>query len=174
MAETRSRERGPLSNIRIVLGAAPGRRIHLFATLALTLAGAFAELVTIGAVLPLLAIAASPSSVGAMPVLGPVLETIGSALQVSPMLAASALLAVSAVGATIIRFLLTWVSQQFVYGLQQDLIMTVFGRALRQPYSWYVRQNSSVLLSGVEKISLVIAGMFAPLVTDRPPASGLR
>ena len=39
---------------RLLEAASPRRRVQLVATLALTLAGAIAELVTIGAVLPLL------------------------------------------------------------------------------------------------------------------------
>ena len=46
--------------------------------------------------------------------------------------AAGVILIVSAVTATLVRLLLAWVSQRFVYGLQQDLVMAVYGRVERE------------------------------------------
>ena len=152
-------------NIRRVLAIAPPRRrLQLFLTVVLTAAGALAELVTIGAVLPLLAIAAAPDRVGTLPILGPILGAIAGALHVTPIIAAALLLIVAAIGATAIRLALSWVSQKFIYGLQQDLVMTVYARALRQPYGWYVQQNSSTLISGLDKIYLVSVGVVSPLL----------
>jgi hypothetical protein len=47
---------------RLLDAASPRRRLQLVATLFLRLAGAIAELVTIGAILPVLAVAARPGS----------------------------------------------------------------------------------------------------------------
>jgi ATP-binding cassette, subfamily B, bacterial PglK len=154
-----------IANLRRVLATSSARRrLQLAVTLLLTAAGSVAELVTIGAVLPVLAIAAAPDSVASVPVLGSLLAAMASASGVSAIVAAAIVLIAAAVAATAIRLMLTWVSQKFVYGLQQDLVMEMYGRALRQPYSWYVRQNSSVLVSGLEKIYVVTVGIIAPLV----------
>ncbi len=149
---------------RVLATATPWRRWQLVVTMVLTVTGAIAELVTIGAVLPLLAIAAAPEKAGSVPLLGPMLALLAHALHVTPIIAAAFLLVGAAVGATIIRLALAWVSQKFTYGLQQDLVMTVYGRALRQPYGWYVGQNSSVLLAGLEKIYIVCVGIVSPLL----------
>ncbi|MCA1653694.1 MAG: ABC transporter ATP-binding protein [Sphingomicrobium sp.] len=152
-------------NLRLLLAtASPGRRVQLAATLLLTLAGALAELVTIGAVLPLLAIAAVPDKAARLPVLGGLLVTLATLLHVTPIVAAALFLVAAAIVATLVRLAMSWVSQKFVYGLQQDLVMRIYGRALRQPYGWYVRQNSSVLLSGLDKIYLVTVGVVSPLL----------
>ena len=149
---------------RIIATASAPRRFQLVLTLILTAAGTVAELVTIGAVLPLLAFAAAPDTVRSLPVIGQGLIALGAALNVSPIIAAALSLIIAALFATAIRLTLSWVSQHFIYGLQQDLVMTVYGRALRQPYSWYVRQNSSVLLAGLDKIYLVAVGVVSPLL----------
>ncbi|WP_309611041.1 ABC transporter ATP-binding protein [Sphingomonas sp.] len=149
---------------RIIATASAPRRLQLILTLLLTAAGTVAELVTIGAVLPLLAFAAAPDTVGSLPVIGNVLIALGAALNVDPIVAAALLLVVAALAATLVRLALSWVSQHFIYGLQQDLVMTIYGRALRQPYSWYVRQNSSVLVAGLDKIYLVAVGVVSPLL----------
>lgn len=161
-----ARERSFIANMRQVLSAAsPVRRIQLAATLVLTLAGAIAELVTIGAVLPLLAIAAAPEKVGKLPVVGGLLSRVSSGLGVTPMITAALFLVVASIAATCVRLATSWATQKFTYGLKQDLVMTIYGRALRQPYGWYVRQNSSVLISGVEKIFMVTIGVISPLLT---------
>src|SRR5690606_34577063 len=55
------------------------RRIQLLLTIALTLVGAIAELVTIGAVLPLLALVADPAYFERYPVVGTTLASLGLA-----------------------------------------------------------------------------------------------
>ena len=149
---------------RLLDAASPRRRLQLGVTLALTLAGAIAELVTIGAVLPVLAVAAQPDSLPNLPVIGPLLSALATRLDVGPVIAAALFLVVAAIGATAIRLMLTWASQKFTYGLQQDLTMEIFGRALRQPYSWYLKQNSSVLISSQNKVGVVIGIIVTPLL----------
>ena len=149
---------------RLLDAAIPFRRVQLLATLVLTLVGAFAELCTIGAVLPVLAIVANPSAMGSMPVIGPLLTFVATGLDVGPVVAAALLLTAAAIGATCVRLLLTWVSQKFIYGLQQDLSLAIFARALRQPYVHFLRQNSSVLLSSQQQVSIVVGGILTPIM----------
>lgn len=147
---------------RLIATASSPRRAQLALTILLTLASAFAELVTIGAVLPVLAIAASPETVTTIPLLSSILTPLTALTGGNQIIAAALLLVVSAVAATMIRLLLTWTSSQFAFGLMQDLVMTVFARSLYQPYSWYVQQNSAAIVSSLDKISLVIFGVVSP------------
>jgi ABC-type multidrug transport system fused ATPase/permease subunit len=153
----------PLRNLRALLAlAGPRRRLQLFVTLILTALGAFAELVTIGAVLPLLALAANPGAVDKVPVLRGVLDAVGIGAGGNLMVPAATILIAAAIVSTALRLLLTWVGQEFVYGLHQDVMLRVFGRAVRQPYEWYVKQNSSAFVAGVDKIYVVIVGIVGP------------
>jgi ATP-binding cassette subfamily B protein len=145
--------------------AGPRRRLQLYATLVLMVLGAFAELVTIGAVLPLLALAADEAYAAGIPVVQAALKAIGAGPDSNLMVVAGALLMVAAVSSTVLRLMLAWVSEKFVFGLQHDIVMRIFGRAMRQPYDWYVKQHSSAIVSGLEKVHFVAVGILTPTVT---------
>ena len=149
---------------QLIDAAIPFRRVQLLATLLLTLAAAVAELCTLGAVLPLLAIAARPEAMGTIRIVGPMLTLVSNRLEVGPVIVAAMLLTVAAVGATFVRLALLWASQKFVFGLQQDLALKIFARTLRQPYIHYLRQNSSVLISSQQKIAVVVGSILIPVM----------
>jgi ABC-type bacteriocin/lantibiotic exporter with double-glycine peptidase domain len=138
------------------------RRLQLAGTVLLMLVGAVAELLTIGAVLPLLALAANPDYFAEVPAAQAVLRLFGGEAGANPIVPAATLLITAAIGAAIVRSVLTWASYKLVYGLGYDISMRVFTRLLRQPYQLYVRQNSSAALSALEKIHVVANGILSP------------
>ena len=86
------------AQMRALLDAAlPVRRVQLLVTFVLTLIGAFAELITLGAVLPVLAIAAHPEAMPTFPLIGPMLVRLSSALGAGPAATAASLLIVAAI-----------------------------------------------------------------------------
>ena len=156
---------GIIPQMRALVDAAiPFRRVQLLVTFFLTVAGAVAELVTLGAVLPVLAIAARPEVMPTIPLLGPGLVQTTHALGVGPVVAAALLLLAAAIGSTIIRVALLLSQQKLTLGLQQDLTMKIFGRSLRQPFAWYLKQNSSDILASSQKVANVIYGVVNPLL----------
>ena len=136
----------------------PVRRRQLLLVLAVMLLGGFADLVTIGAVLPFLALLADPGRADQWPRLAEFLAFAGG----GPIVGASLLLASAAVVAALVKMWLTWLSERFVMDLGRDISTAMFGRMLRQPYLVHVRRNSSEILSGMEKIRTVIFGILQP------------
>jgi ATP-binding cassette subfamily B protein len=136
----------------------PARRRQFGLTLLLMLAGAVAEMVTIGAALPFLALVADPHSALVPPRLTGLLEAAGG----SPVAGAAVLLIVAALGSALVRLGLTWGSQRFVMAAGQDMAAAVFGRMLRQPYAEQVRRNSSTTLAAIEKVQSVVFGLLQP------------
>jgi ATP-binding cassette subfamily B protein len=136
----------------------PARRRQFGLTLLLMLAGAAAEMVTIGAALPFLALVADPTSALVPPSLLRLLERIGG----SPVVGAAVLLIVAALAASLVRLALAWGSQRFVMAAGHDMAAEVFGRMLRQPYSEQVRRNSSTTLAAIEKVQGVVFGLLQP------------
>lgn len=136
----------------------PARRRQFGLTLLLMLLGAAAEMVTIGAALPFLALVADPNSALVPPRLLGLLTAIGG----SPVVGAAILLIVAALGAATVRLMLTWGSQRFVMATGHDMAAAVFGRMLRQPYAEQVRRNSSQTLAAVEKVQGVVFGLLQP------------
>lgn len=130
------------------------------ALLLLTLASAAAELLTIGAVLPVLVVAARSESRATIPLIDRLAEWIGA----SPMVAAALLLTAAAIAATALRLILLNVGQAFTHGVQRDVLDRIFARALRRPYNLFVRQHSSQLLSVLESVT-VTGWVISTLVT---------
>ena len=133
------------------------RRRQLAVAFVLMLLGALAELVTIGAVLPFLALIAAPAHSALAPT---VLREVG--LAGDPVLGASLLLAAAAIAAAALRVLLGWFTHRFVTAVGHDLATRIFARMLRQPYAAYVRRSSSEILSGIEKVQQVIGEILLP------------
>jgi ATP-binding cassette subfamily B protein len=136
----------------------PARRRQFVLTLLLMLLGAAAEMVTIGAALPFLALVADPDGALVPPRLLALLDAIGG----SAVVGAAILLIAAALGAAMVRLALTWGSQRFVMATGHDMAGAVFSRMLRQPYSEQVRRNSSQTLAAVEKVQGVVFGLLQP------------
>ncbi|MGZ8285929.1 MAG: ABC transporter ATP-binding protein [Allosphingosinicella sp.] len=136
----------------------PARRRQFALTLGLMLLGAAAEMVTIGAALPFLALVADPDSALVPPRLLGILTAVGG----SPVVGAALLLIAAALAAAGVRLALTWGSQRFVMATGHDMAAAVFGRMLRQPYAEQVRRNSSQTLAAVEKVQGVVFGLLQP------------
>ena len=163
--ESPSDRTGIVPQMRALLDSAiPFRRVQLLVTFGLTLLGAFAELVTLGAVLPVLAIAAHPAAMPSFPLIGPLLVRISATIGADPATTAALLLIAAAIASILVRIALLWSQQKLTLGLYQDLTMRIFARSLRQPYSWYLKQNSSDLLASSQKLSTVIFGVVNPLL----------
>lgn len=142
----------------------PRRRLQFALLVMLSLISAVAELITIGAVLPVLFIALQPEKLGNFPLAA---ETIGRAdnwLGLSPLTAAAILLAVAAVTATAMRLLIQWYSQRLVFALNHDLSTRLYGRILRQPFEWHAHHHSTIILSAIEKVYQISIGVVLPLV----------
>lgn len=142
----------------------PRRKRHLYASLALMVGGAVSELLTIGAVLPFLALLASPDNAAQFPRLALFLESMGSAHDTPLVFAAALLLIAAAISAAVLRLMLFWVSQDFVLKFGHEIGAEMFSRALRQPYSHYLDRNSSELLAAVEKVYTIVFAILIPLM----------
>jgi ATP-binding cassette, subfamily B, bacterial PglK len=154
------------SQLRRLLALFPRRRRVQFAlVLALTLVGAVAELVSIGAVVPFLQVIAAPAAVERLPGVGWAMRQLGAASGAELLWPAAALMIGAAVASAAARIVLIWVSSRYIFGLTYDLSVTVYDRVIRQPYPLYIRRNSADVLSGLEKVQYVGGYLFNPLMT---------
>jgi len=142
----------------------PRRRRHLHLSLLLMLGGAAAELVTIGAVLPFLALVADPAGLGGMPQVQTVFALLGWRSGADAVLPATLLLCGAAATAAMIRLLLTWVSQSFVFGFGHELGVRIYSGLLHQPYLYHTQRNSSRGLAAVEKVQYSVINVLLPVI----------
>src|SRR5215207_3858588 len=117
------------------------RRLQLLITAWLMILGAVFELVTIGAVVPLLALIIDPHYISNSRVGQLVLIFIGAESSINPIAPFAILLAIAAAISAALRSALTWISYKLVYGIQFDITALAFARLLRQPYETYVQRN---------------------------------
>lgn len=140
------------------------RRWSLALVVVLMLAGALAEVFTLGAIVPFLGLLASPEFVDKAPWLANLLDGIATVLGGTRLLAASALFAVVAIAAAALRLVLTWSSNRLIFAIGADLGALVFDKVLRQPYAYHLARNSSQTLSAIEKVGHLTMGALAPLM----------
>jgi len=146
-------------------GAAALRRIFAFMSAArrrqfafvllLMLAGAVAELATVGAVLPFLTLLADPGGLDRLPLFAGLAELLGADTAGERMAAATTLLVLAALAAGAIRLQLAWSSQRFVFQLGHEISVEVQRRVLAQPYAWHVAHNSREIVASLEKVQIM-------------------
>jgi len=129
------------------------------------LVSAFAEIVSLGAVLPFLGVLTAPERVFSYPVVAEMAQVWGitSADQlVLPITVGFALAALIAGG---IRLLLLWANTRLAFASGADLSIEVYRRTLYQPYRVHVSRNSSEVISGItQKVSAATSVLMSLLV----------
>ena len=137
----------------------PRRRTQAWLLLVLMTAGALSEIATIGAVLPFLTILARPDSLQHLSGLRLVFDAVGATTPYERLLVATALFALVALTAAIVRLTIVWTTQRFSYGLGHDFAVDIQQRVLLQPYMFHVGGNTSSLIAALEKVPVLVTGV---------------
>jgi ABC-type bacteriocin/lantibiotic exporter with double-glycine peptidase domain len=139
------------------------RRVQLAGLMLLMLVGAAAELCTIGAVLPFLALIADPSVTKKYHLVQNIVSVLGVREDASLLLAVTILFGVAAVLASVIRLTLSWLSYKLTFAIGAELATQVYRRTLYQPYKFHVARNTSEIIASIFKVDGV-AYMLNPVV----------
>lgn len=142
------------------------RRAQYLVLLLLMLAATFAEVLSLGAVLPFLGILISPEQVFVNPRLHGAIQFLGVASPselVLPLTVTFAALALLAGGC---RLLLLWFSTRLAFATGADISMEVYRKTLYQPYQVHVSRNTSEVVSGIiHRVNGVVFWIVLPLLT---------
>lgn len=134
--------------------------------LGLMLVSAFAEVVSLGAVLPFIGILTAPERVFSHPVMANVVQGWGIATADELVLPITIAFATAALIAGAIRILLLWVTTRLAVVSGADLSIEVYRRTLYQPYRVHAARNSSETISGItSKVNITVFGVLLPLLT---------
>jgi ABC-type multidrug transport system fused ATPase/permease subunit len=128
------------------------------------LLGGFAELMTLGAVVPLLALLASNGASPSSNRVGHLLLRVGIDPAAYSLTTLSLVFCGVAVAAGCIRILLAWAGQRYVFALRHDVGIALYDRMLHQPYTFHVGISSSRIISNLENVSRLATGMLMPLL----------
>jgi ATP-binding cassette subfamily B protein len=113
------------------------------------LVSAFAEVVSLGAVLPFLGILTAPDRVFSYSIVADVSRAWGITSADQLVLPFTVAFAAAALVAGAIRMLLLWASTRLAYASGADLSIEVYRRTLYQPYQVHVARNSSEVISAI-------------------------
>lgn len=142
------------------------RRMQFGLLLLLMIIASFTEVLSIGAILPFLAILTAPSRVLAHPNAQPIIHALGINSPEQLLLPLTIAFGLAAVVAGAVRLLLTWASTRLSFATGADLSIDIYRRTLYQPYAVHVARNSSEVINGiVTKASGVIYGIIGPALT---------
>lgn len=140
----------------------PRRRVQFLMLLGLMMFGALAELLTLGAVLPFLALMADPNQIAEFAKVNLLLETLGWTGPANIRVAMTVIFIAAAIIAAMVRLTLNWATNRFVFALGYDLSVEVYRRTLYQPYAFHVGKNTSEIVAGINKVQIIISSVLLP------------
>lgn len=125
------------------------RRIQLGLLLVVMLASGGAELVSLGAVLPFLAVLSDPERLWQQPLVQALAARVGFSQASDLLLPATLAFAAAAVLAAVVRLANLWLNGRLAAAVGSDLSCEAYRRTLYQPYGVHVQRNSAAVITGV-------------------------
>lgn len=142
------------------------RKRQLGILLILMVLTSFAEVLSLGAVLPFLGVLTQPERVFGYPVIQPVLGWLQIKTPQELLLPITLAFIMAALLAGSMRLLLLYAQTRLSYAVGADFSYQIYRRTLYQPYAVHVSRNSSEVISGVTtKVSMVINYFLTPVLT---------
>ena len=125
------------------------RRLQLAFLLLVMLASGMAELLSLGAVIPFLAVLSNPDQLWEQPWIQWLAIRMGYSQSQELVLPASVIFALAAVFAAVIRLMNLWLNGRLAAAMGSDLSCDSYRRTLYQPFQVHVQRNSSILISAL-------------------------
>jgi len=141
------------------------RRKQIGLLFVLMLITSVADVISIGAVIPFLAVLSNPEAVFQNELVGPLLNQVGVAEPSELLFPVTAAFAVSAVIAGGMRIVLVWVQARLSQAIGADFSYQIYQRTLYQPYSVHISRNSSEIIAGIaSKANSVVGQAIQPVL----------
>ena len=141
------------------------RRLQLGVLLLVMLASSVAEVLSLAAVLPFLAVLANPEGLWGQPLVQQWAPRLGFANAQELLLPITIAFAVAALAAGAIRLLNLWLNGRLAAAIGSDLSCEAYRRTLYQPYAVHLARNSSELIASISTdVTRVINQVLNPLL----------
>lgn len=152
--------------IRLWHNITPHRHKQFVLLLILMVFVSFAEIVSIGAIMPFLGVLTAPEKVFSHPIAQPLIQWLHITQPMHLLLPLTVIFAMAALTTGFMRLLLLWASTRLSFAAGADLSIEIYRRTLYQPYSVHISRNSSEVINGItSKVNTVIFNIIAPLLT---------
>lgn len=142
----------------------PRRRRQFGLLLVLMILASFAEILSIGAVLPFLGVLTAPDRIFELPVTQPIIELFDLKKPEQLLFPLTATFCVAALLAGAMRILLLWASTRLSFATGADLSISVYRRTLYQPYAAHIARNSSEIIDGISSKTRSVTGIMTMLL----------
>jgi ATP-binding cassette, subfamily B, bacterial PglK len=145
---------------------APRRKKQLVLLLFVMIFASFAEVISIGAVLPFLGVLTEPEKVFNHELAQPIINLLKLAQPRDLLLPLTLLFIVAAIVSGAARLLLLWLQTRLGHAIGADFSIEIYQRTLYQPYQVHLSRNSSQVIAGVSgKVNQVVYQGLLPLLT---------
>jgi ATP-binding cassette, subfamily B, bacterial PglK len=133
-------------------------KIQLAIMILLMVIVAFAEVISIGAIMPFLTVLVSPDLIFHHRMAGPIIEIFGVTEAKQLMFPVTIAFVVAVIIANGLRMLLYWLQLHLAYRIGSDFSKNIFEHTLYQPYSTHLEKNSSEIIATIISKSESIVG----------------
>jgi ATP-binding cassette subfamily B protein len=150
--------------IRLWRRLRPNRRKQYVGVTLLMIVSAFAEVATIGAVIPFITVLVDPELAFQIGPVATLAQVMGLDRPEDLVLPLAVVFIVGALLATGIRLAVVWATTRLAVATGSDLSAEAYERTLYQPYSTHIGRHTSEITSGVvHKVEAIVSGMLSPL-----------
>lgn len=144
----------------------PKRRKQYFALFILMIIGSFAEIVSIGAIVPFLGALTAPDIVYNHQLAKPLIDFLEITSSEKILLPLTIIFGILAMFAGSIRLLLLWANVKLSFATGADLSIDVYRKTLYQPYEKHIQRNSSEVINTIsKKINTIISNIIYPVIS---------
>jgi len=135
----------------------PKRRMQLLMFLGVLVLASFAEVVSIGAVLPFLCVLMAPERVFSNSLVQPIVTALGLTEAHQLLLPLTVIFILAALFSGFMRLILLWAQARLGFSIGSDLSVEIYKRTLDQPYLVHAARNSSEVIAAIStKTNMVI------------------
>ena len=138
------------------------RKNQLGLVAVLMIIASFAEVLSIGAVLPFLGVLTSPETIFAHEYTQPFIRLLQIQSAKELLLPLTLVFVMAAVFAGMTRITLLWAQTRLSMAIGADLSVQVYERTLYQPYSVHISRNSSEIIAGSQKAKELVGTIIQP------------
>jgi len=128
-----------------------GRRKYFFVVLVMMIVASFAEVVSIGAVLPFLTVLTNPERLYDYAITESIVNYLNVEKPEGLLLPLTVMFSLAALLSGGMRLLLLWTQTRLSHLVGADLSISIYRRTLYQPYSVHVSRNSGEVIAGVSQ-----------------------
>lgn len=144
----------------------PMRRKQFSLLLILMIFASFAEIISIGAVLPFLAVLSMPDKVFSNQFMQPLIHTLNFTEPTQLILPITILFAIAALVSGAIRMVLLWAQTRLSHAVGADISFSIYHSTLHQSYAVHMKRNSSEVISSISrKVDSVVYFTILPVIT---------